>query len=76
MFVGLCFSNPQQELEHIVREKSKDVQMHVVACGIPAQLKEFSSVLVDCLELGHWVFLQNVHLDQCLNPDIIQLIEV
>ena len=51
-------------------------RVHVVTCGVASQMSEVKHALLDCMQGGYWLVLQNAHLAETWTTDMLELIKV
>ena len=51
-------------------------RVHTVAFGVNTQMTEVKHALKDCMLTGYWLVLQNAHLAEEWEPELLELIKV
>jgi len=61
---GQLFQNPVGEVQKMAKEVGMEGRVRTVAFGVrdESHLTETAQTLKDCIESGHWLIMQNVHL--------------
>ena len=51
-------------------------RVHTVTFGVSTQMAEVKHALKDCMQTGFWLVLQNTHLAETWDQELIDLLKV
>ena len=51
-------------------------KVHIVTCGVSSQTQEIVHALTDCMQSGYWLVMQNAHLAEPWNQQMLSMLKV
>ncbi|XP_041366047.1 dynein-1-beta heavy chain, flagellar inner arm I1 complex-like isoform X2 [Gigantopelta aegis] len=59
---GYPYVNPAHEVKRLAKESGMEGKIRIMNFGVRSQMSEVKHAIVDCMQCGHWLLLQNYHL--------------
>ena len=66
VIVAFTFSHPTTEVIQLARDIGFDGKVQITSCGNnnSNEEEEINQLLIDSMQFGHWLIIQNAHLSQ------------
>lgn len=63
--LGLLLVNPANEIQQLAKEIGMEGRVRTIACGgAGVAMLELEQTLIDCIQSGYWLVVQNAHLHE------------
>ena len=63
-------------MKQIAKDYGMEGRIHMVTFGVASQMAEVQQALQECMNAGYWLILQNAHLSQLWNNDMLDMLKV
>ena len=73
---GEALLDPIYEVQDLAIEMGMEKGLRVVTCGVSTHSMGVQCALAECMQAGHWIILQNMHLAGEWDTQILQMFKV
>lgn len=67
---------PAHEIKQLARDTGMEGKVRIINLGVSSQMAEVKNALKDCLQMGHWLLLQNYHLSEEADTQLLTMLRV
>ena len=68
--------NPAHEVKRLAKETGMEGKIRIMNFGVKSQMVEVKHAIMDCMQCGHWLLLQNYHLAGNTDIEFFSILKV